>query len=155
MSLARLALVIMLLGWALGCARPSAALDPLPREVAGWTKTGATRTFTADNLSEYIDGDAERFLRAGVEKTLTADYRHTDKTEAVADVFLMGNADGARKIFEGETATGSQPVAIGNAGHSYGQTVTFQEGPYFVRVVAYQPAYALVNLAKGIDDKLR
>ena len=37
-------------------AQPSCALVP------GWTQAGAARTFTAENLFEYMDGNAEGYI---------------------------------------------------------------------------------------------
>lgn len=40
---------------------------------AAWKKTRDTRTFEAATLWQHIDGDAERYLAAGVRKTFTAE----------------------------------------------------------------------------------
>jgi len=46
----------------------------------------------------------------------------------------------------------------GDAGRSYGQSVTFRHGPLFVRLVAYQDTpqteRALVSLGQAIDARL-
>ncbi len=91
-------------------------------------------------------------------RTLAADYRYRDKVDAVADIYVTKDAEGARKIFEFESAAGSKPVALGQEGRLYGASLTFRKGPYFVRLVAYQQdpriAEALVELARGIEKKL-
>ena len=49
-------------------------------------------------------------------------------------------------------------MALGDAGRSYGQSVTFRRGPFFIRLVAYQDASqterALLSLAQAIDARL-
>ena len=49
-------------------------------------------------------------------------------------------------------------MAIGDAGRSYGQSLTFHRGPFLVRLVAYedtpQTERALMSLAKGIAARL-
>jgi NAD-dependent dihydropyrimidine dehydrogenase PreA subunit len=131
---------------------------PESGESAGWTKVGETRSFEAVDLWKYVDGDAERYLRAGVRRTLTANYRYGDTVEAVADIHLMEAPRGTASIFESEPSTGSRPVALGDEGRSYGQSLTFRRGPFFVRLVAYQdtPATerALLNLAQAIEARL-
>ena len=131
---------------------------PESGEVPGWTKAGETRRFEAADLWKYVDGDAERYLRAGVRRTLTANYRYGDAVEAVADIHLMEAAPAAASIFESEPSAGSRSVALGDAGRSYGQSVTFHRGPFFVRLVAYQDVprteQALVSLARGIEARL-
>jgi polyferredoxin len=142
----------------IGRASKAASWLPLSGDVPGWTKEGETRSFDAADLWKYVDGDAERYLRAGVRRTLTAHYRYGDAVEAVADIHLMDAARGAAAIYESEPAAGSRPVALGDAGRSYGQSLTFRRGAFFVRLVAYQDTpqteRALVSLGQGIEARL-
>ena len=142
----------------LGRAKKPEPRFPESGEVPGWTKAGETRQFEAADLWKYVDGDAERYLRAGVRRTLTANYRYGDGVEAVADIYMMEAAGGAAAIFEGESSAGSRPVALGEAGRSYGQSVTFRQGACFVRLVAYEDTprteAALVSLGQAIGARL-
>jgi hypothetical protein len=135
-----------------------AAFFPQTNEVPGWSKA-ETRTFEADRLWEYIDGDADRYIQAGVERTLTTDYRYHDKVEAVADIYVMKAPEGARKIFDSESSVGSQPAQIGEDGRLFPASLTFRKGPCFVRLTAYQETpevgKALVELGRGIERRLR
>ena len=135
-----------------------ATFFPESNEVPGWTKSGETRTFQADKLWEYIDGDAEKYIQAGVQKTLTADYRYREKSGAAADVYVMSASGGAQSIFESESALGSETVQLGDGGRLYAGSLTFRKGLYFVRLVAYQDAPdvrdALVALGRAIERRL-
>jgi len=156
------AAIILALSLLLGCGAKSkpdvAKLLPSSNEVPGWTKTSETRVFPAERLYEYIDGDADKYVRAGVQQTLTADYRFGEKTEATADIFVMAAPDGAAAVFESQTATGGQPIALGDAARAYRGSLSFRQGRYFVRVVAYEDAPdvsdALTALGQGISNKL-
>jgi hypothetical protein len=147
--------------WA-GCRSqgPSAAIDffPASNSAPGWVKSSATRTFAASHLWEYIDGDADKYVQAGVVKTLTSDYRFSGKIDAAVDVYVMGDAAGARKIFDSESAIGSQPLTIGDAARYAKGSLTFRQGPYFVRIVAYdnspETAPPLTALAFAVSGKL-
>jgi len=138
-------------------AKP-ASLFPETGEVPGWARTGETRTFPADNLWQYVDGDADRYIQAGVEKTLATDYRYRDRLDAVVDIYLMAAPAGARRIFEGESPEGSRPESVGDAARLYGMSLTFRRGRAFVRLVAYQEdpqtPGALVELARAVARKL-
>ena len=127
--------------------------------VEGWSKSGETRIFPSQHLFEYIDGDAERYLKAGVEQTLTSDYRYRDKIDAVADVFIMKNAAGATEVFESQPANGSEWVQVGDAARIYPGTLMFRKGRVFVRLVAYASGpeiqSALLSLARSIGDKIQ
>jgi hypothetical protein len=141
-----------------GCKKKT--IDPFPAsgDVSGWQKTGEVRNFAAKDLWQYIDGDAEQYIRAGVVSTSTADYKYQSRLEAVVDVHTMGNASGAQTILETGQSKDAQPVKIGDAGVAYAQSVAFRKGPYLVRIVAYQSLpdaqQALMALAHGVEAKL-
>jgi polyferredoxin len=141
----------MLLAPAAGA--PASSL--FPDRAAGWVRTGEARTFDASDLWRYVDGDAERYMHVGIRRTFTTGYRYQDGAEAVADIHEMAASEGARAIFESESAAGSRPAAIGDAARLYGQSLTFRRGRYFVRLTAYQDSAgisdALLALAKAID----
>jgi hypothetical protein len=155
--------IFLAAGLLLGCGRkPGSAQTtffPESREISGWSKMGNTRVFTAADLWQYIDGDAEKYIQAGVQKTLTADYRYGDSTDAVVDVHVMADASGSKQIMDSEPPNGSQPVTLGDAGRLYGTSLVFRKGPYLVRLVAYKDSpgiqTALVALGRGIQRKLK
>ena len=161
-GLGRTMLILLWSGALLACSpkgqRSSEAFFPDTNEAPGWVKTSETRTFVADQLWKYIDGDAEKYVRAGVQRTLTSDYRYKAKIEATADIHVMQTSEGARRVFESESSLGSQPLAIGDAGRISKGTLTFRKGPYFVRLVAYQDApevsEALTALARAMEKRL-
>ena len=141
-----------------GCKKKT--IDPFPASgtISGWQKTGQTRVFEAKDLWQYIDGDSEQYVQAGVVSTTTSDYSYQSRLEAVVDVHTMGNAAGAQKILEAGQSKDAQTVQIGDAGIAYAQSVAFRKGPYMVRIVAYQSQadglQALMALAHGVEAKL-
>ena len=141
-----------------GCKKQNANPFPAGGEISGWQKTGDARTFAARDLWQYIDGDAEQYVKAGVVSTATADYNYQSRLEAVVDVHTMGNPDGARTILEKAKAGDAKPVQLGDDGVAYAQSVTFRKGLYVVRIVAYQSfadgPQALMALAHGVEAKL-
>jgi hypothetical protein len=141
----------------LAVARPGDYF-PTNGEAPGWTLTAAPRVFLAADLHRHLDGDAERYLRAGVVRTLAAGYRYRGRAEAAVDVHVMAAPEGARRIFDSESAAGSEPVQLGDAARHYGQSLTFHQGPFFVRLVALDEAPgisdALLGLARRLAAKL-
>jgi len=138
---------------------PAPVLFPETNQVPGWTKTEETRVFPADKLWEYIDGDAERYLQAGVEKTLTTDYCYKDKFDAVADIHIMQAPEGAKKIFDSDSAVDSENLDLGDAGRRWQGSLTFTKGRYYVRLTAYEQedpevGKALEALARAIEQRL-
>jgi len=152
-------MAVVLVVVACGCKKGSPT-QPLPasNEVAGWEKTGETRTYTAANLSNYIDGGAEQYLKAGFKNASTSDYKFQGKIEAVADVYEMTDASAARKIFEADPAGDARTVPIGDAARASSQSVVFYKGRFLVRIIAYQETpetpQALQQLGQGIEKRL-
>ena len=136
----------------------SAALFPVSNEVAGWTKAGEIRTFEAADLWKYIDGEAERYLKAGVQRVSTVDYKFQSKVDAVVDIYTMGNPEGAVRIFDSEPVGDAKPVQLGDGGRLYGQSLVFRKGANLVRIVAYEESaetpQAIVQLGQSIERRL-
>lgn len=150
----RISVMVFILAVLLASCRskaPSVSVDFFPANNAapGWVKSSETRTFEASHLWEYVDGDADKYVQAGVVKTLTSDYKFNGKSDATVDVYVMGNAVGAQKIYDGESAEGSQPITMGDAGRYAKGSLTFRQGPYFVRLVAFEDT---PEIAKGLTD---
>jgi hypothetical protein len=155
-------MILVLGGLVVGCRSKarSNSVDFFPQSnaVQNWVKSSDTRTFEASHLWEYIDGDADKYVQAGVVKTLTSDYRFNGKTDATADVYVMAKADGAKQVYDSESGAESTPLTLGEAARTAKGSVTFRQGPYFVRLVAYEDspgiAQALTELARAISDRL-
>jgi len=131
---------------------------PASNEVAGWAKTGDIRTFEAADLWKYIDGEAERYLKAGVQRVSTADYRFQSKIDAVVDIYTMGNAEATEKIFKSEPAVDVKPIQLGNDARLSSQSLVFRKGTCLVRIVAFDESaetqQALLQLGQGIELRL-
>jgi hypothetical protein len=143
-----------------GCRKFSAAANPFPVSgaVTGWEKASETRTFAPKDLWQYIDGDSEQYIQAGVVSTSTSDYKYKGQLEAVVDVYQMSGSDGARTILQRGKTKDARAIPVGDEALQYAQSVTFRKGPYIVRIVAYeagsQTADALVALAHGVEANL-
>jgi hypothetical protein len=144
-----------------GCNRQPlkpAALFPASNEAAGWARIGDIRTFEAADLWKYIDGEAERYLKAGVQRVFTADYRYQNKIDAVVDIYTMGKVEGAKKIFESEPTGDARSVDLGDGARLHDQSLIFRKGPFLVRIIAYQESaetpQELLELGRVIQRRM-
>ncbi len=155
---APIALLLAVVVLPTACRKKHGDAFPASGSVAGWQKTSDTRTFAAKDLWQYIDGDAEQYVKAGVVSTSTSDYKYQGKLEAMVDVYTMGSPKGAEQVYKANTSSTGQAVQLGDAGVAYEQSVSFRKGPYFVRIVAYEDApdarQALLALARGVEAGL-
>jgi len=146
---------------AVACNRKPAAsgtLFPASNDVAGWTRTSDIRTFEAADLWKYIDGEAERYLKAGVVRVSTADYKFQNKVDAVVDIYTMKDPEGAAKILDSEPAGDANRVQLGDGARLYNQSLVFCKGPDLVRLVAYAESadtpQALLELGRSVAGRL-
>lgn len=158
-ALALFAGLAALAGTAVLAAPPAATGDsPFPEAAGGWSRDGEVRSYTAANLYEYIDGDAEKYVKAGVKRAQTADYHQGGSLDAVVDVYTMSDATGAKTIFESEAAGEAKTAPVGDAARAYRQSLVFRKGSILVRVVAYQDgadvAKTLLELAQAVEKRL-
>jgi hypothetical protein len=156
--IAILALAAMAMCVLTGCRKANSDPFPASGAVAGWQKTDGTRTFAAKDLWQYIDGDAEHFIQAGVVSTSTADYTYLGGLEAVVDIHTMGNPDGARKILETGLTKDAKTIQMGDECVQYAQSISFRKGNTLVRIVAYESTpdtpQALLALAQAVESRL-
>ena len=157
-----LSFLVLSIGWGAGChsrtASQSAELFPVTQEAAGWARVGETRTFPGENLFEYIDGAADKFTQAGLERAQTTDYRYQEKVDAAADVSIMKTPEAARKVFESEASPASQPLTLGDRARISKGSLLFIRGRFYVKLVAFEEApevaEGLKKLGEAIERKL-
>ena len=141
-----------------GCKKSKGDPFPASGTVAGWEKSSDTRVFAAKDLWQYIDGDSEQYIQAGVVSTSTSDYKYKGQLEAVVDVYTMSGPDGAQTILERGQTKDAKAINIGDQGLQYAQSVTFRKGAHLVRIVAYQSnadsMQSLAALAHGVEANL-
>lgn len=151
-------LVLLLLPGIPGCKKSSAVPLPASGAVPGWNKTSETRTFAAKDLWQYIDGDAEQYVAAGVISASTAEYSYNNQIEAVVDVYTMKDASGAHSILVKGKSNDSKPAPVGDEAVQFAQSLSFRKGSVLVRMVAYRsgPAteQALLSLGQAVAHEL-
>ncbi len=142
------------------CHRSSRQSSPFPEsnEIADWVRTGEIRTFPANDLWKYIDGEAERYLKAGVQTASTSDYRFKGKSDAIVDIYAMASAGGATQLFESEPGGDAKRVQLADEAHLYSASLVFRKASYVVRITAYQDSTemqsALLSLGRGVEARL-
>jgi len=153
--------VLCTTGLVAGCrSRPSstAVYFPNTADVPGWSRASEPRTFSSEELFNYIDGDAERYLRAGVRSTTTIDYKFQSQIPVVVDLYTMSSPAAARAILDSEPTLDARSPVLGDAAHLFSQSLVFRKGRYLVRMVAYQEApqlsQALLLLGRAMEQKL-
>jgi hypothetical protein len=105
------------------------------RLVPGWEPDGAPRTFSPDNLFEYLDGDAEGFLIYDFVQLENLTCKSGSDT-LVIDVAEMSDAEGAYGLFLARLDPRKPTQPIGMGGQIQSQRANFSKGKYYVELSA-------------------
>lgn len=117
--------------WAAGADGPAPACNLAP----GWTQNGEPRTYTAENLFEYMDGNAEGYLIYGFDSMRGVTCAKGGVT-FVIDISDMGDADSAYGIFTANRDPRQPAARIGMGGQIVPRRAIFAKGKYYLEIAA-------------------
>jgi len=109
--------------------------QPVCNLVPGWQQKGPARSFTAENLFEYMNGNAEGYLIYGFQKMNGVTCTKGEDT-FVFDVAEMADADSAYGIFTSNRDPQKPEEKLGMAGQIVPRRGTFVKGKYYVEIAA-------------------
>ena len=101
--------------------------------VPGWKQEGTARVFEADNLFEYLDGNAEGYLIYGFVRLENMTCKSGGDT-IVIDVSEMSDADAAYGIFAANRDPKRPLAAIGMGGQIQPRGAIFCKDKYYVEL---------------------
>lgn len=131
----RLALPWLLLAALLAGCSESLPTSEVP---AGWTRTGETRTFDAENLYDLVNGQAEAFFAYGFESVAVQTYENPDRVTLQVEIWQLATPDDAYGLFS--TYRAGTPLAVGQEGDTDpGRRLDFWQDRHFVRLFALEP----------------
>ncbi|MGP8244351.1 MAG: DUF6599 family protein [Bryobacteraceae bacterium] len=103
--------------------------------VPGWTESGPVRTYTADNLFEYMDGNAEGYLRYHFQQ-MRGVTCHRGDTTFVIDLSEMENSEFAYGLFTTNRDLREPEYAVGMGGQIVPRRLIFAKGKYYIEIAA-------------------
>jgi Family of unknown function (DUF6599) len=127
--------MIKRIGALLGLACLAAVAQPTCALVPGWTQAGAARSFTADNLFEYMDGNAEGYVLYNFREMHGVTCKKGDVT-FVVDVSDLGDADFSYGLFASNRDLRQPAYAVGMGGQIVPRRLIFAKGQYYIEIAA-------------------
>jgi hypothetical protein len=130
-----------------GAAAPSCSLVP------GWTQTGAARSYTFDNLYEYMDGNSEGYFLYNFQSMRGVTCKKGDAT-FVLDVSDMGDSESAYGMFTATRDPLQPDYKVGTAGQILSRRMLFAKDKYYLEISAEPEAdytSALKEWAAALD----
>lgn len=139
-------------------ALQEAAALPVVRDIAGFRQLGRTRSYTKDNLYEYVNGHAEYFISAGFQGLAVTEYvaseSNATQAEIQAEVFDMGKSIQAFGVLADESGENPAPVSVGTMGYKTSGGVYFFKGRYYIKIAAFSPKTAVIAFAQRFSDSI-
>jgi hypothetical protein len=104
--------------------------------VAGWKQQGSARRFTADNLFEYIDGNAEGYLLYGFVQMQGVTCQ-SGAESILIDAFEMTDANSAYGVFTANLDPHLPIEKVGMGGQIMPLRALFCKDKYYVELTAH------------------
>jgi hypothetical protein len=120
---------------AVSCAAAAFGASPRCDVVPGWTQAGAARTYAADNLYDYMDGNSEGYLIYGF-KQMTGVTCKSGDVSFVIDISEMADSEAAWGLYASNRDPRSPSESIGVSGQVVPQRGIFVKGTSFVEISA-------------------
>ncbi|GAB4113858.1 MAG: hypothetical protein Kow001_15340 [Acidobacteriota bacterium] len=138
--------LVLLAGWA-----AAADLHCPP----GWEQEGGMRSFSADTLFEYMNGNAEGYLIYGFREMAGVTCRR-DEVRVHIDVSEMDGPESAWGLYASNRNPAVGEVALGAVGQVMEGRAFFARDRFFAELAAEpaMPAEALQELASFLDRQL-
>ena len=133
--------------------------EPLPRcdVTPGWTQAGAARTYGADNLYDYMDGNSEGYLIYGFVQMHGVTCKKGEVT-FVVDISDMPDAESAYGLYASNRDPRVPVEQIGMTGQVVPQRGIFAKGSRFIEISASPASMdhsaAIRTFLKALDAKL-
>ena len=127
--------MIRVLAMAAAVSAAAAAAAPTCGAVPGWAPQGAPRSFTADNLFEYMDGNAEGYLIYGFARMQGVTCEKGGAT-FVIDLSEFADADSAYGMFSANRDPGQSDAKVGAGGQIVPRRAIFVKGKFYLEIAA-------------------
>lgn len=127
--------------------------DLFPAEISGLTRSGAVRTYTKENLFEYVNGHAEYFISAGFLKLGVGEYtlNTKDEPDIIVDIYDMGRRIQAFGLLTDESRGDLSELHQGTMGIRTPRGISFAKGQYYIKISAFNDNLSLDDFAEEID----
>jgi len=132
---------------------------PADGDIPGWSRVTEPEQYEADNLWEYINGQADFFIDYGFVRVDTAEYRNDQESGSVVlEVYRMGRPQEAFGIFAAERTRDDRPLEIGAGAYLGTNVLGFWQAEQYVKLTSFDEGPAveqlLIALAEEVSARL-
>jgi hypothetical protein len=129
--------------------------DLIPDRVGTW-QISESKSYTQDNLFEYINGGAELYISFGFTNVSSRIYTADDQPRIILDLFHMNSPRDAFGVFSFSAEKAN--ADIGQGAYLDQGVLLFWQDTYYISIMAYpetpESKDALLALARSIESKI-
>jgi len=119
-------------------AEPAKTLEKILKAPPGWSSTDFQADYRSNNLHEYLNGGAERYLGYGFEQLLVREFVSSNRNSRIrVELYLMDSPANAFGIFSSDRG-GEKPVGVGQDAALGEYLLQFWQSSYFVRIQDFE-----------------
>lgn len=128
---------------------------PANGELPGWSLATEPMHYEADNLWEYINGQADFFIDYGFVRVDTAEYRNDQESSSVVlEIYRMGRPQEAFGIFAAERTPDDRPLEIGAQAYLGTNVLGFWQAEQYVKLTSFDEGAAVEQLLIGFAEEI-
>jgi hypothetical protein len=128
---------------------------PTNGELQGWSLVTEPEHYEADNLWDYINGQADFFIDYGFVRVDTAEYRNDQESSSVVlEVYRMGRPWEAFGIFAAERTSDDRPLEIGAGAYLGANVLGFWQGEHYVKLTTFDEGPAIEKMLTGLAEEI-
>ncbi|MFC2144227.1 DUF6599 family protein [Acidobacteriota bacterium] len=124
-------------------------------ELPGWSLVTEPEHYEADNLWEYINGQADFFIDYGFVRVDTAEYQYDQESSSVVlEIYRMGRPQEAFGIFAAERTREDRPLEIGADAYLGTNVLGFWQSEQYVKLTSFDEGPAVEQLLIGLAEEI-
>jgi len=133
----------------------SASDLPANGDIPGWTRVTEPEYYEADNLWEYINGQADFFIDYGFVRVDTAEYRNDQESGSVVlEIYRMGRQQEAFGIFAAERTRDDRLLEIGAGAYLGANVLGFWQAERYVKFTSFDEGPAVEQLLTELAEEI-
>ena len=128
---------------------------PKDGDLPGWSRVTEAESFEAENLWEYINGQADFFIDYGFVRVDTAEYQNDQEANSVVlEIYTMGRPENAFGIFAAERTEDDRSVEIGNGAYLGPNVLGFWHGERYVKLTSFDEGQEIEEMLVGFAEAI-
>ena len=127
-----------------------------PDKIETLSRSGQIRTYTRENLYEYVNGHAEYFISSGFVKLAVGEYSliSKDDPDIVIDLYDMGKSIQAFGILSDESGGNITDIHSGLTGFKTPQGLGFIKGQYYIKISSFSNTASPEDFIESLDSRI-